>query len=234
MSDHIINRFVPNVAGIDLEHALNYTCGVPLLWFYTSFTYPRVFYRRGSRPELEAFLLEHGIDGKKGREDVERLVEAVHRTVVHYSILGKGGPSDRGFSEEAILQQKTGWCNEQARLLASLAQIAGFPSRLVFAGMPDKRGHVLTEIFMSDKWVLVDQSAGHLFLGSSGSFLNVLDLSERDDEAVKAGKRYREMLQRERIRAADPGFWDRYVSYGVVKDSLLLFHYVGFHNYYIH
>lgn len=234
MSDHIINRVVPDVAGLDLEQALNYTCGLPLPWFYTSFTYPRIFYRRGSRPKLEAFLLEHGIDGKKGREHVEQLVKAVHRTVVHYSITGKCGPSNQGGSEEAILQQKTGWCNEQARVLASLAQIAGFPSRLIFAGMPDKKGHVLTEIFVSDKWALVDQSAGHLFPDSAGNLLNVLDLSKKDHEALEAGKRYREALQRERARAADPEFWDRYVSYGAVEDSLLLFHSVGFHNYFIH
>ena len=42
----IQQRFVPPVAGLDLEQALNYTDsdGLDLAWFYRSFTYPRVFY----------------------------------------------------------------------------------------------------------------------------------------------------------------------------------------------
>ena len=45
----IKERFVPPVAGIDLEQALNFTDaeGIDLTWFYNSFTYPRVFYKSG-------------------------------------------------------------------------------------------------------------------------------------------------------------------------------------------
>jgi hypothetical protein len=56
MTALIINRKMPPVTGIDLEHALNYVSeqGLTIDWFYTSYTNPKVFYRKGSRKKLEA------------------------------------------------------------------------------------------------------------------------------------------------------------------------------------
>ena len=56
----MMDRYLPPVNGKDLEQSLNYadSRGIPLRWFYESFTYPRIFYRRGSRPKLETRLVQ--------------------------------------------------------------------------------------------------------------------------------------------------------------------------------
>lgn len=46
-------------------------------------------------------------------------------------------------------------------MLVALPQIAGLPSRLVFAQSYDgKIGHVVAEVYVDGIWVLVDQTEG--------------------------------------------------------------------------
>jgi len=79
-------------------------------------------------------------------------------------------------TEEDLLRSGHGWCNEQARVLVALTQVAELPSRLVFAHSRDgKAGHVATEVYVDGKWVLVDQTEGLVFVRKDGSPLNVLD-----------------------------------------------------------
>ena len=39
-------------------------------------------------------------------------------------------------------------------MLVALTQVLGMPSRLVFAGMRIKKGHVVAEVFVGGKWAL--------------------------------------------------------------------------------
>jgi len=235
-SKPITERFVPSVAGIDLEHALNYTSSdeIPREWFYRSFTFPRTFYRKGSRPALEAFLESRQCGHSGGREGAREIIRAVYETISHFSLLGFSGEAARGLCEEGLLLLGQGWCNEQARVLAALSQVAGIPARLVFCGMPNGQGHVLTELFLEEKWALVDQTAAFLFEDSRGNLLNLFDLECDHGAREEMRGRYRKALQDERAKARDAAFWDQYVPYGVVDDSLLLFASAGFCNYFIH
>ena len=127
-------RVVPPVAGIDLMQSLSYTDsqGLPLEWFYTAFTYPRVFYRKGSRPHLEAFVAGVVPAPKPDLPTVEAVLDAMNRKLPHFVPLGHNGPSDRAWPEEELLESGGGWCNEQARVFIALTQVLGLPSRLVF------------------------------------------------------------------------------------------------------
>jgi transglutaminase-like putative cysteine protease len=70
-------------------------------------------------------------------------------------------PAERhelGGTEEHILRRGFGYCNEMARVLTAMAQIAGLPSRLLFVRQPDGGRHVMTEILVDRKWGFFDPS----------------------------------------------------------------------------
>lgn len=232
----IQDRFVPSVAGIDLEHALNYVSadGLPLEWFYSSFTYPRTFYQAGSRPELERFLSEGEEISRGSSEGLFALVQRVYENIRHYSLLGFSGPVNRNFSEEELLRSGEGWCNEQARVLCVLAQICGWPARLVFAGMRSGRGHVLVEVFHEGQWVLIDQTATYVFQTKDDSFANVLTAKTASSDVAGISERYLAALQAEKEKTKSLKDWERIVPYGMVDDPLELFYSVGYSHYFVH
>jgi len=233
----IEERFIPPVSGIDLEQALNYVdeTGLDLEWFYASYTYPRVFYRKGNRP-----LLDEIIDQLCADNDIllfHKCVEAVYDRIVHFSQLGYVGRMGRGMSEEELLGSGCGWCNEQARVLAALTQAAGLPSRLVFADDGAGAGHVITEVYIRGKWALVDQTEGFIFSDKHGTPVNVLDL--RQDTALwhQVDTLYKARLLEHRARittAAGKAFWDCWVPYGCFDHPLDVLRHVGYCNYFIH
>ncbi len=233
----ISQRFVPPVAGVDLEHALNYVSAeaLPRAWFYEHFTWPGVFYRRGSRPALETFLEKAGCQsGELTPAALHQIIDTVYTSIAHFSLLGVNGNPGRGLSEEGLLLLGQGWCNEQARVLAALCQVAGFPARLVFCGMPNGRGHVLTEVFCEEKWTLVDQTAAFRFCDDQGRGVHLGELEEASPLRAQLSTTYRAALQAERSKAVDPAFWDEFVPYGVVDDPMDLFYSVGYINYFVH
>jgi transglutaminase-like putative cysteine protease len=138
-------------------------------------------------------------------------------------------------TEEDLFRSGHGWCNEQARVLVALAQIAGLPSRLVFAHSRDgKAGHVVTEVYADGKWVLVDQTEGLVFARKDGRPLNVLDF-RRDPAAWReADALYKAQHARNRELAKDKSFWDS--GHGIARREhpLELFECVGYHNYFVH
>ena len=234
----IQQRFVPPVAGIDLEQALNYTDaeGLDLAWFYDSFTYPRVFYKPGSRPLLEKIVREQT---KPDAPAMTRL-RAVGRpggesdAALHPArLLRSHGPRHDGGGPLPIrprLVQRTG-----TRAGGAVAQIAGLPSRLVFAHSRDgKAGHVVTEVYADGKWVLVDQTEGLVFARKDGRPLNVLDF-RRDPAAWReADALYKAQHAANRELAKDKSFWDS--GHGIARREhpLELFECVGYHNYFVH
>jgi transglutaminase-like putative cysteine protease len=233
----IQQRFVPPVAGIDLEQALNYTDadGLDLAWFYESFTYPRVFYKPGSRPVLEKIVGEETKAGAPAMARLRALVAVVANRMPHYIRLGYSGATDRGMTEEDLFRSGHGWCNEQARVLVALTQIAGLPSRLVFAHSRDgKAGHVVSEVYVDGKWALVDQTEGLVFTRKDDRPLNVLDF-RRDPAAWReADALYKAQHARNRELAKDKAFWDSGHAIARREHPLELFQCVGYQNYFVH
>ncbi len=233
----IKERFVPPVAGIDLEQALNYTDaeGLDLAWFYESFTYPRVFYKPGSRPLLEKVVWEQTKANAPAMARLRACVALVATRMPHYIRLGYYGATDRAMTEEDLLRSGHGWCNEQARVLVALTQIAGLPSRLVFAHSRDRKaGHVVTEVYVDGKWVLVDQTEGFVFTRKDGSPLNVLDFRRDSSAWREADGLYKAQHARNRELAKDKSFWDSGHGIAHREHPLELFECVGYHNYFIH
>ncbi|MBI4025272.1 MAG: transglutaminase domain-containing protein [Verrucomicrobia bacterium] len=230
----IIERPIPPVAGIDLEQALNYvdSRGLPLEWFYTSFTCPRTFYRPGSRPQLAEFIQRQNLDHGRNVATVRAVLQAVNQGVRHACFLNRPVPADRGLTEEGLLESSCGWCNEQARVAVALSQVVGIPSRLVFASMKTGRGHVMSEFYMDERWALADQTIGFLFQTPAGETANVLTIRTAPALADEINAFYREALLATRPLAPNPAQWDESFTY--IHKPLELFHHVGYCNYFVH
>lgn len=232
----IMDRYVPPVAGIDLQQSLNYTSseGLDLAWFYECFTYPRVFYKPGQRPMLDVHV-KPVMDGKHSALDkLYHCMNVIEQRMPHFAYLGYDGPADRAMTEEQLLMSGKGWCNEQVRVLIALTQAAGLPSRMVFAAMVNKRGHVLTEVWVDNKWVLVDQTENYLFTQADGQGVNVLDFKTSESCWQEVDHRYKAHMIQRRSNSKNKAFWGQVVPYGVIDHPLELFYKVGYCNYFIH
>lgn len=230
----IANRTVHPVGGIDLEQCLNFVSsdGLELSWFYTSFTYPAVFYRKGSRPKLEEALGDLPATGAMAR--LQHCLRIVNERVVHFTKLGFKGPGNRGLSEEELIESGQGWCNEEARVLVALTQIAGLPSRLVFGTRPNGTGHVTTEVYVDGRWVLVDQTKSYIFTRADGTPVNVLDFKTDPVLWLEVDLAFKERTMRTREEARDKDFWDEMMPHAYHPHPLELFHSTGYCNYFIH
>jgi len=235
----IDNRYVPPVAGIDLEQALNYidldVAGEAFV--YSHYTSTRTFYVPGSRPELEPIVARLAAGAPANLQTVQTLAEWLSQHVrwagYHQKDQGNRLPANQSPSEERLLDTRYGWCNEQARLFCALSQIAGIPSRIVFAFNRTRRyGHCVSEVLLGDgKWMTVDQSLGFCFAIGS--------------EPVQASRVYRDPAARqyfspiyaERCRnLMDDLGKEIHADFAMAAsdDPLDGFASVGFHNYFIH
>ncbi|MFZ4778204.1 MAG: transglutaminase domain-containing protein [Terrimicrobiaceae bacterium] len=169
-SRKIDRRFKPPVKGLDLWQAMNFIDleDVSLEFVNDSHTSSTPCHVKGSRPVLEK--LAQRFCSRKGSalSRVVSLAGYVAATVRWAGWLekerGRRLDGDRNFSEEQVLRSGFGWCNEQARVFCTLAQLCGFPARLVFASNKKERcGHVVSEVLVRGKWMLVDQSFGYCF-----------------------------------------------------------------------
>jgi hypothetical protein len=192
----ITARVTPDVGGIDLVQAMSYVDaeGLPLEWFYTSFTPPRTYYKRGSHPKLEAYLKDL-LDSQL--DDMAKL-EAIHeircRVMPGHCIKSKKGiPDDRGAYAEELMESGVGACNETARAMVSLCQVAGLPGRVVFASAP-KDAHVICEILVNGKWVLVDPSQEYIFRRKDGTPVSILDFKYDADCWEEVNEVYRQHM----------------------------------------
>jgi len=137
-------------------------------FIYNGFTPSTVSYEKGSRPQLEKIVRTVTRGCRTQRAKVLALLKFV-RDLPDVQKHGNGPRSAcpvvpfHGGTEEEIVKKGCSMCNEQARVLIILSQIAGFPSRYVghygcYCGA-DKTwqgGHGVTEIFMEGKWCYFD------------------------------------------------------------------------------
>ena len=190
----------PPVTGIDLVQALNYVpvAEVGVEFAYEGYTSSRICYRRGSRPMLEQaadrIMGEAADDWAKVRALAAALPELVPHAMFRWSATGVVPPGNLGLSEEQVLEQGHGWCNEQARVFCCLAQIGGIPARVVFAGNPERQyGHTVSEVLLAEGWMMVDQTKGCCFV-KDGKGVRAVDVY--NDEACRA---YFEPIYREQV-----------------------------------
>ena len=234
--DAIEQRKRPPVAGIDLEQALNYVRANPvgLELFYHAFTQPVTFYQRGSRPALERFVDEQLDADAPQAARLAQLVEKVAQAVPHHVHFPDELPADGALSEEQLITQGRGWCNEQARVMVALAQAAGIPARMLFV-----RYHTICEAHVDGKWVSIDQSFAHVFQTSGGRLLNVLDIRSDEQLAEDANVVYRDRIAeaRESVRqnVGPARAEDRMFRHWAGSDEpIRILETAGYYNYFIH
>ncbi len=87
-----------------------------------------------------------------------------------------------GGAEEEVIRKGSGMCNEQARVLGILAQIAGLPSRYVghmtlidYDDVRSSTGHGVNEIYIEGGWAYFD-IRGRYFQKEDGSLASAWDL----------------------------------------------------------
>jgi transglutaminase-like putative cysteine protease len=137
-------------------------------FIYNRHTSALICYVPGSRPVLEKIARKICARARSPLHRVTLLAQFVAEEVrwagFYERETGRRLPDDRNLTEEQILQSGFGWCNEQARLLCTLAQISEIPARLVFgSNRPGTYGHVVTEVLTHKGWMLIDQSLGYCF-----------------------------------------------------------------------
>lgn len=187
---------------IDYIHATKKVQCVPetASHLYGPFTSKKIEYATGSRPELERHVEIALKNARTRAEKARALLEHVHRVVLHTMYV----PRERhelGGTEEHILSRGFGYCNEMARILVALSQIAGLPSRLLFVRQPNGSRHVMAEILVGKKWGFFDPSfniclpAGKAF-ASGWEVHRSVRVRGRLDRLAGDNRKYRETLGR--------------------------------------
>lgn len=234
----IDQRFKPSVKGIDLWQAMNYIAleDVSPDFIYNRYTSSTICYVPGSRPELEKIAKKFSGENSVSLKNVMPLARYIAdevRWAGHYEReKGHRLPTDRNLTEEQILVSGFGWCNEQARLFCALAQIRGFPSRLVFACDPTgSYGHVVSEVLTSKGWMMVDQSFGYCFT-YGGLPISAWDVARRPLMSRYFGPIYHSMCRRlEQVLGCD--ILTRDFKMAAARNPLRGFKQLGYCNHFV-
>jgi len=190
-------RKIPPVAGVDLEHALNYvpTQKAGIEFEYEYYTSGRVFYRAGKRPILLNIVSQILNPQDDELQQISILTRFANHKVMWASYYrkktGQPLPSNRGFTDEQLINSEYGWCNEQARVLCALSQIAGFPARLVFLRRKDQAEHVIAEVLTSKGWLAVDPTFNLIFI-KDGVPASAVDAFKNPANRRYFAKKYRD------------------------------------------
>lgn len=190
-----IDEFLPKVAvgAIDKAQTLAQVrlCAetAPVL-YGPDFSATKIRYIPGSRPVLESIVKEYtGTD----RERAETALKWVAENVDHPYFVGKT-PSDRGFTEEQLVESKIGWCNEQSRVFIALCEVMEIPSRLVVAYHKNTICcHTTAEVCLDGKWSYFDSTFTVVVPLPDGSLASASEIS--GDCRYFAHQAYRKPLE---------------------------------------
>lgn len=150
---------------------------------YADFTPLEQPYAPNSRPFLEAIAQRVTAGLRKPFEKAVALMDWVRDLHQHFP---KPGPVPfLGGTEEEVCKKGSMMCNEQARVLGILAQIAGIPSRYVGHMAPiwtydapkggTGTGHGVCELFIDGRWAYFD-IRGQYFVKPGGKLAGAWDL----------------------------------------------------------
>ena len=143
-------------------------CEATADYLYSRYTPTRVNYQRGLRPILEevANRVIRGISSDREK------VLALMRYVRDLEPNPERKDLFAGGTEEEIIKKRAWTCNEKARLLIRLYQVAGCPARFVGHHIG---GHAVTEVYFQGKWAYLDVR-GKYFVHPDGSFATTWEI----------------------------------------------------------
>lgn len=160
-------------------------------YLYTDFTPIEQPYAPNSRPFLEAIARRATSKLKTPFEKAVALMDWVRDLNLHFPKLGP--VPFHGGTEEEVCKKGSMMCNEQARVLGMLAQIAGIPSRYVGHMAPiwtydapkggTGTGHGVCELHIDGRWAYFD-IRGQYFVKPDGKLAGAWDLI-RDPSLVE-------------------------------------------------
>ena len=136
---------------------------------YSEAAVPGCRYIAGSRPKLEEIVASCRVAGNE-QETALNLMRFCRDL---YRRRGDGQPLAYGGSEEAMIERGEILCEELARLMVALCEVAGLPGRLVLHCVG---GHYTSEIYADGKWCYMDPRMGIYFLKEDGRVASVADL----------------------------------------------------------
>ncbi len=170
---------------------LVHLCRETAPYLYSDHTPLTVDYQPGSRALLEGFVKEV-LRGKRRRRDkvlallafvrdIPRQKKGRLQGVLTRAAMKHSNDPFAGGTEEDGIQKCSSMCNEQARVLIVMLQIAGIPSRYIghLCGY-DKRwkhmsGHGVAEAYVNGRWAYLD-IRGQYFLDEKGRMLSAWDI----------------------------------------------------------
>ena len=138
---------------------------------YSSASVPPCRYVRGSRPVLENVIATCMVPGDEQATalNLMRFCRDLYRK------RGDGQPLVYGGTEEAMIERGEILCEELARLMVALCEVAGLPGRLVLHCVG---GHYTTEIYADGKWCYMDPRMGVYFLKPDGRVASIAELMD--------------------------------------------------------
>jgi len=148
-----------------------YLCAETADYIYSDFTPTTVNYERGSRPVLDKIVDAMGVTDLPDFSKFLWLGRFV-RDLPNARAWDLGREAQDGGTEEDLIQKRVSVCNEQARLMIILCQVAGLPARYVGHHIG---GHGVTEICIDGRWAYYDIRGRFFFLNP-------------EDDAVQRGE----------------------------------------------
>ncbi|HOX07007.1 MAG TPA: transglutaminase domain-containing protein [Planctomycetota bacterium] len=146
-----------------------YLCAQTAEYIYSDYTPTVVNHAPGSRPGLEKVVRELGVAGLPDFRKflwLMRFVRDLPDTREWHTDLFSGG------TEEDLIAKRVWVCNEQARLLIVLCQVAGLPARYVGHHIG---GHGAVEAWLDGHWSYCDVR-GKFFLRPDGKLASVWEI----------------------------------------------------------
>lgn len=234
----IDQRFRPPVGGIDLVQSLNFIAvdDAGAAFCYDHYTGSRLAYKPGSRPELERIARRVAASARSPFEIVQALNEFVAKEVEWAGFYekknGKPLPPNLALTEEQLIAQRAGWCNEQARVLCCLTQVLGITSRIVFAcNRACTYGHCVTEVLLPDGWLMLDQSFGYAFM-MNGKPVRAVDVFQDSAKRAHFEPIYKKMCDDLKTDLGAP-LLSRAFGMSISANPLDGFEMIGFHNHFV-
>jgi hypothetical protein len=175
----------------DGEYFINsqiYLCEATAEYIYSEYTPTTVEYEEGSRPFLEKVVDGMGVAKLDDFEKFLWLGRFV-RDLPDARGWDLGEDAQNGGTEEELIEKRVSVCNEQARLMVILCQVAGLPARYVGHHIG---GHGVTEIYVDGHWSYHD-IRGRFFLKEDGQLASTWEVWQ-DREIMR---RQPEWVQRE-------------------------------------
>lgn len=170
-------------------------------YLYSDYTPLTVNYRKGLLPSYEKVSAEVLAGCRTATEKAVALLVKGAARVKHPEgpPCGDKVPGDRNLDDEALLQSKAGWCNEQARVFIRLCQVSNIPARIVQLFYADKKtGHCIAEFYADGRWAMADATWFCVFPGPDGKLLSAVQCHDRGEGQQLCGavyhKRFRALL----------------------------------------